>query len=218
MISGVYKIINTFNGQYYIGSSVNIRKRIIGHYCSLRKNRHHSRKLQNSYNKHGKMFFSHEVLEYCPEPVLQEREQYYLDRMFNNKCLNILKDAYSCSGEKHPMYGKTHTEESRKKIREARSKQTISHSAETRLKMGKSRKGRKVDMSHINKMIKARNGKAWNKGLSCPNKLKTVLNEETKNKLQAFYDNTNYNKAKSINETAKEFNLDWEVTKRNLKI
>lgn len=211
MISGVYKITNIVTKKYYVGSSVNIHKRIISHFSYLKRNKHHSKKLQNSYNKHGKVNFIHEVLEYCEIEKLQQKEQYYLDLMFNKNCLNILKEAYTASGENHPRFGIKHTQQSIDKIKLARSKQIISHSTETRIKMGLSGKGKNVPIDHINKMVAARNNKAWNKGLSCPNTLKVVLSKEKTKELQIFY-----NKTKNISATAREFNLDWQITKRHL--
>lgn len=213
MISGVYKLTNIVTKKYYIGSSVNIHKRIIDHFSKLKRKIHHSKKFQNSYNKYGKSNFVHEVLEYCEIEKLQEKEQYYLDLMFNKNCLNILKEAYTASGENHPRFGIKHTQESRDKIKLARSKQIISHSPETRIKMGLSGKGKIVPMDHINKMVAARNGKAWNKGINCPNPSKVVLNKEKTKELQEFY-----NETKNISATAREFNLDWQITKRHLTL
>lgn len=213
MKSGVYKILNLVNGDYYIGSSKNVEKRIICHFSKLRKNKHHSKKLQNSFNKYGHVNFSHQIIELCEAEILQQREQHYLDALFNEKCLNILKDAYSTRGENHPMFGRRHSEESRAKIKLARSKQTISHSQETRLKIGASNKGRPFNIDHINKMIQARSKTPWNKGISCPSKFKTVLSPEVLEQV-----NISYKITKSINKTAKQFNLDWEVTKRHLKL
>lgn len=62
--SGIYKIINTVTGDYYIGSSVNLYHRICQHYSRLRKNIHGNFKLQNSYNKHGESKFQVLIVSY----------------------------------------------------------------------------------------------------------------------------------------------------------
>jgi len=77
--AGVYKITNLVNGKIYVGSSVNIYNRKHTHSTKLSKNVHHSRHLQNSYNKYGKDSFLFEVLEYCDKLNITKREQYYID-------------------------------------------------------------------------------------------------------------------------------------------
>jgi predicted GIY-YIG superfamily endonuclease len=41
MTIGIYKITNTINGKYYIGSSTRIEHRIQEHKCYLGQNKHH---------------------------------------------------------------------------------------------------------------------------------------------------------------------------------
>lgn len=107
IISGIYKITCIKNGKIYIGSTCNFQKRKYKHLADLRINKHTSKKLQNSFNKHGENNFLFEMIEFC-EPIkeiLIEREQYYLDLLkpydreigFNN-----LPNAYSILGFKHP--------------------------------------------------------------------------------------------------------------------
>ena len=77
--------------------------------------------------KYGYSNFRLEILEYCDSDKCLEREQYYLDSI--NPEYNILKKAGSSlgykhteetilkmglalKGEKHPMFGKLHSEES----------------------------------------------------------------------------------------------------------
>ena len=57
-ISGIYKIVNTVNGKKYVGSAVDIKRRWQAHKLRLRKNNHHSPKLQNAWNKHGESSFT----------------------------------------------------------------------------------------------------------------------------------------------------------------
>lgn len=79
--SGIYAIVNTTTNKQYIGSSVNLEKRFAQHLYHLRRNTHHSPRLQNSYNKHGEEMFSFVVLELCPNDRLKEIEQTYLDNV-----------------------------------------------------------------------------------------------------------------------------------------
>jgi len=211
-VIGVYLIKNVVTNEYYIGGSSDLWKRKTQHFNYLKQNKHHCKRLQESYNKYGLDNFTHEMLETCTIENLIIREQYYLDTMPIDSCLNTLRTAFSFQGENHPMFGRTHDEEARLKIIEARSKQVISHSEETRRKIGEANKGRPVNMDHIRKMIEARAGKTvWNKGLSMPNKSKIILPEETVAEMKKLYAET-----KSISQVSFKFNLDWSVTKRHL--
>jgi group I intron endonuclease len=53
----VYKIVNLINGKSYVGRSKHFDRRKIEHLMMLNKGVHHSKRLQNSYNKHGKDCF-----------------------------------------------------------------------------------------------------------------------------------------------------------------
>jgi len=79
MISGIYQIKNTINNKFYIGSAKNLNVRKARHFSSLKNCRHENIYLQRSYNKHGECFFVFNIMEYCEEKYLLEREQYYLD-------------------------------------------------------------------------------------------------------------------------------------------
>jgi group I intron endonuclease len=50
---GIYKITNLVNNRYYIGSSLDIKRRWDTHRRMLNKNNHHNDFLQKSWNKHG---------------------------------------------------------------------------------------------------------------------------------------------------------------------
>lgn len=79
--SGIYKITNVETGKIYIGSTKCFEKRRSEHFGNLKNNRHHSRYLQNSYNKHGEGAFVFEIIEVCENEVLLERELYYLNKL-----------------------------------------------------------------------------------------------------------------------------------------
>lgn len=61
----IYHITNTVNGKKYIGKTYNIENRISEHFYKLKRNIHHSIKLQNSVNKYGidKFKVSYEIKE-----------------------------------------------------------------------------------------------------------------------------------------------------------
>ena len=79
MSCGIYKIINIETNKIYVGSSKNIEMRIKSHFSNLKNKKHHSVKLQNSYNKHGLSCFTYEVLEECEIEDLFVREQHWID-------------------------------------------------------------------------------------------------------------------------------------------
>lgn len=79
----IYKITNTVTKQIYIGSSIVIKDRIQRHFKDLKADKHHSQKMQRSYNKYGKEGFTVEYLMIIPEHYRQKIEQWFLD---NNDC------------------------------------------------------------------------------------------------------------------------------------
>ena len=58
---GIYKIRNTINNKYYIGSSKNIKKRFNKHKYQLKKGTHHCIYLQRAYKKYGSSVFDFEI-------------------------------------------------------------------------------------------------------------------------------------------------------------
>lgn len=78
--TGIYIIKNNVSNKVYIGSAFHLSNRCSIHKHSLIKNKHHSKHLQNFYNKHPEAIFYFEVLEIVQNREdLKEREQYYLD-------------------------------------------------------------------------------------------------------------------------------------------
>lgn len=93
--SGIYKIINSINNKYYIGSSCNIKIRKRKHFELLERNSHHNIYLQRAYNKYGKDVFTVELLEHCDKKILLIIEQKYLDEIINWKTVyNLNKIAF----------------------------------------------------------------------------------------------------------------------------
>ena len=122
MIIGIYKIINTYNGNCYVGSSKNIDRRWNEHLKKLTTNNHQNVILQRAWNKYGENNFKFEVVEVCDLNVLLERENFYLsknpeynivkvakggDTISNNpkRDLIIEKISKSSSGKNNPNYG-----------------------------------------------------------------------------------------------------------------
>lgn len=77
--SGIYQIRNLINGKRYIGSAKRFRNRWAMHRSMLRKGIHHSKHLQNSWNKRGENSFAFEILETCAIVDLISTEQRWID-------------------------------------------------------------------------------------------------------------------------------------------
>lgn len=111
-VCGIYKIENARNKKTYIGSSVDIRKRIIDHARSLDYGAHHSITLQRAYDQENLSFYA-EVLETCDKDSLLDREQYYIDNYQsydNKKGYNIARFAGS------PTRGTKLSEDTKKRM------------------------------------------------------------------------------------------------------
>jgi group I intron endonuclease len=114
--SGIYAITNKVNGKQYIGSAVHIGKRWHRHKAQLRKNAHHSAKLQFAWNKYGQEAFELIIIEtVADKSLLLTREQFWLDRydVAGAAGYNILR----CAGS---MQGHKHTDEAKEKCRVAK--------------------------------------------------------------------------------------------------
>jgi group I intron endonuclease len=96
--SGIYRWINNLNGKTYVGSGVNLAKRL-GNYYNIKELSRNPRPIQDALLKYGHSNFTLEILEYSPKTKLIEREQFYLDLLVPE--YNILKYAYSLLGFKH---------------------------------------------------------------------------------------------------------------------
>lgn len=111
-ICGIYKIQSAEKpDRFYIGSSKDIGERFRLHLVHLKKNDHHSIKLQNHYNKYGKSDLLFYILLGCEKEDLIKNEQYFLDSY--KPWFNMAKVAGS--GEGHTV-----SEEARKIMSEKR--------------------------------------------------------------------------------------------------
>lgn len=136
-MSGIYKITNTCNGKFYIGSSVNFTIRKSEHFRDLRNNKHPNRHLQKAFNKYGEESFKFEVIEYVEDKNnLLEREQYWIDRL--NVCdRNIGYNIAKVAGKPPSRKGIKLSAEHKNKISETNKKM----SKEIRNKISKSQLG-----------------------------------------------------------------------------
>jgi len=108
--SGVYRWINKVNGKTYIGSSVNLGRRL-GNYYNLSYISSSEMLISKALIKYGYSNFTLEIIEYCVSSNAISREQYYLDLCKPE--YNILKVAGS-------NLGYIHTENTLVKMRDSR--------------------------------------------------------------------------------------------------
>jgi group I intron endonuclease len=111
-ISGVYKITNIKTGKVYIGISNDIERRKHDHFESLKHNRHHSSKLQRSYNlSKDKSIFIFELIEEINDlSQLKIREQYYID------LYDAFNTGYNCSEKvDNPKYALKNVNKAKRK-------------------------------------------------------------------------------------------------------
>ena len=94
--SGVYIIVNKINGKFYIGSSIDLRKRKYQHFSNLKNNTHHNMYLQRAWNKHKKENFDFLIVEVCESEIVQTVEQKHLNYIFE-KLDNPEKVCYNVS-------------------------------------------------------------------------------------------------------------------------
>lgn len=113
----IYKIINTVNGKFYVGSTTNTRERFRTHRKRLRNNKHHASHLQAAWNKYGENAFVFHVIQIVPDgESLQAAEDVWLaEHVGKSHCYN--KSRYSNAPmrgipkEQHPNFGRSKTEE-----------------------------------------------------------------------------------------------------------
>jgi len=179
-MKGIYKILNTANNKFYIGSSGKIRRRWNEHKRMLRLGRHHSALLQNAYNKYGKESFSFSILERMSDDAtyeqLCEREQYYLDTLkpFKGTGYNLIREAGG------GRMGYEHTDETKRKISEALTGKTFTD--EHRRRLSEAHKTRPpVSEETRKKMSEAHRGKEpWNKGVAHTEEHRRKISEANK--------------------------------------
>lgn len=131
-VMGIYKITSP-RGGIYIGQSICIYKRFLSYrnYECKQQIKLHKSLIKHTFEKH-----TFEIVEECSFELLNERERYWQDYYdsASKEGLNLLltktstlkqkvseetklKISFAIKGEKHPWYGRKHSEESKNKMR-----------------------------------------------------------------------------------------------------
>ena len=79
ILSGIYKIYCKDTNKYYIGQSVNVKKRLRTHLNELRNNNHINQSLQRDFNTCGEGAFIFEKIKDVEEEFLNIFEKYYME-------------------------------------------------------------------------------------------------------------------------------------------
>ena len=119
----IYKITNLINNKFYVGQDIKNNPKYFG-----------SGKLINSaIRKYGKENFKKEILEYCiDEKHMDEREIFWIkelnatDRKIAYNICEGGRTFRTMKGENNAIFGKHHSEETKKIIREKRKLQKMS--------------------------------------------------------------------------------------------
>jgi group I intron endonuclease len=155
MMIGIYKIKSIIKPEkIYIGSTLDIKHRWNIHLSLLKRNKHHSIRLQNHINKYGLEDLQFSILLYgCQKEELLFIEQIFIDNYI--PFFNICKTAGSQLGNKRNKEtrlklslankGKKTSDETKIKIGQFQlgNKNLLGfkHSEETKIEMSKNRKG-----------------------------------------------------------------------------
>jgi group I intron endonuclease len=101
----IYEIRNTVTGRVYVGSTPRFSRRFTEHKRLLNANKHHSRKLQFSYNKHGASAFVMKVIEVVSHPAfIYAREQFWIEKHGFKNTYNSAPVAMGATRLSDPVY------------------------------------------------------------------------------------------------------------------
>lgn len=99
----------------YVGSSIDIKRRMGDHLYTLSNRTHHNEIVQGVWNKEGSNTFAFFVLEVCNEDERHKKEQYWIDYFSDKYGFDVLMNLSDEVGLPPKM-----TEEERRKLSEVR--------------------------------------------------------------------------------------------------
>lgn len=201
---GIYCIKNTVNSKIYIGSAVDLCKRLHHHKTRLRTGKHINRHLQSAWNKYGAEAFSCQIIELIHDKKnLLKAEQHYLNTLLfakefisreNNKFQELGYNSYPTA---QSPAGRIVSAETKDKIRKTntgkkQSPETIAKRVKTITGM-KKRPHSEATKRRLSEFFMGK--PAWNKGL------KGIYSDEQKkrisNSLKKLYANGYVNSQKN---------------------
>lgn len=89
MKPGIYLIVNVLSGKTYVGQSITVKSRMLGHFALLRRGVHSNPHLQSAFNLDGEDCFFPCVAEFCEQATLTEREAYWMEQLGRHRLYNL---------------------------------------------------------------------------------------------------------------------------------
>ena len=80
-ISAVYKITNTVTGDFYVGSSIDVKRRWTSHKCPSRWNKYKNNPMYLDMKKYGLDKFSFQIIIEVEIEQLKEVEQQFIEKL-----------------------------------------------------------------------------------------------------------------------------------------
>jgi group I intron endonuclease len=147
----IYKIRNVTNDHYYIGSTVDSRKRFWAHRKALRLGTHDCIHLQRAWNKYGEDCFKFEVVEQLDsKDALYPAEQRWLDEHFGQTYLyNVAAHADSPMRDASPeMRARLSAKTKAWHQAHEHPRLGVQHNSDTLLRMSEARTGKHAGLEH----------------------------------------------------------------------
>ena len=145
---GIYIIKSLISDKVYVGkfSKISFEKRKNIYESYLRRNKHHSKKLQNFFNKYGFDFLKFEILEIVPDSLseseLNDLESFYI------KKYKSFTHGFNMSKGGEGAVGAVRSKENREQISKSLKNSKLVASEVTREKISKSSKNKKPVKIH----------------------------------------------------------------------
>jgi group I intron endonuclease len=181
----IYKATNKINGKCYIGQTVNdLQWRKTKHINEAKRSAHNFY-FHNALRKYD-FDFSWRTLCKCETQEELDRKEIYYIKKFKSE-YNILPGGCGNGGvfvgEKNPMFGKHHSDETKRKISETKKNNGLHRGKKN------SMYGRKRSNKLKEKVSKANKGRtAWNKGLTKDDpRVKKYSEKRTKTMIEKGY-------------------------------
>lgn len=194
----IYKITNKINNKIYIGQTINcIQQRFRQHLANKDNTR-----LANSIRKYGKDNFTIEEIDSAETlEELNEKEIYWIS--YFNTMEHSVGFNMQFGGN-----NKTHSEESKRKIGRANKGRRVYFTAETKEKLSKARKGKKFSEEHKKNLSESLKGK---KRTHVKKKIPITskLTPELVLKLRELYETGNY--------TVKQLYIEFGISDRTVR-
>lgn len=181
MASGIYRIVNAVNGKGYVGSAVNLAKRLYSHHRSeLRAGTHANGKLQAAWNKYGESAFRFDVLLVCCKEDLIMYEQRAID------AFNAVTDGYNICPVAGSQLGRKWKQLPEHRKAKAERMRGLKKSPEHKAKIAAAKRGVPLSPEHAAKARAINVGRKHtpeSRAINSASKLGRVFSEEVRRKI-----------------------------------